>query len=358
LEDGIDTQVVQVAPDTPDPHTIQLAAARLRQGGLVAFPTETVYGLGANALDAAAVARIFQAKGRPASDPLIVHIVALVQLDDVARTVTEVGWQLAQRFWPGPLTLVLQRHAQVPALVSAGLDTVAVRMPRHPVAAALLRAARVPVAAPSANLFARPSPTTAHHVLEDLQGRIDLVIDSGPTLIGLESTVVDVTRTPPAVLRPGGVTIEALRESIPDLQFEPQHLSLEAAMATAGSPGMLARHYSPRAELLLFTGPLEPVLASMRTTAQQRSSTQIVGILVPDEERAHFEETVAQVVSLGSRDDLDQIGRNLFAGIRALDQLGVEVILVRGVARTGLGTAIWDRLFRATEGRVITVGDV
>jgi L-threonylcarbamoyladenylate synthase len=355
LEDGIDTQVLQVDREAPDPRLIERAAAQLRQGGLVAFPTETVYGLGANALDAAAVARIFQAKGRPASDPLIVHIIALTQLSDVARAVPEVGQLLAQRFWPGPLTLVLQRHAQVPAVVSAGLDTVAVRMPGHPVAAALLRTANVPVAAPSANLFARPSPTTARHVLEDLQGRVDLVIDSGPTVIGLESTVVDVTCTPPAVLRPGGVPIEALREIIPELQFEPRHLSLEAAMATAGSPGMLARHYSPHAELLLFTGPLEPVLAAMQALARERAATQSVGILVPDEERACFDDIAAQIVSLGSREDLAQIGRNLFAGIRALDHLGVAVILVRGFERTGLGVAIWDRLFRATEGRVITV---
>lgn len=355
MENQIDTYILPVDPYHPDLGVIRRAAERLRQGGLVAFPTETVYGLGANAFDAEAVRRIFQAKGRPASDPVIVHIFSLDQLADVAHSVPEVAGQLAQRFWPGPLTLVLQRHDQVPPVVSAGLATVAVRIPAHPVALALLREAGVPVAAPSANLFSRPSPTLAGHVLEDLRGRIDLIIDAGPTEIGLESTVVDVTRPIPAVLRPGGVPIEALRTVVPDIAFAPAQLPLDTT--AAASPGMLARHYSPKAEVLLFVGPLDAVLIAMGNMSQQLATTKRVGVLVPDEEAACFKEIPAQVVTLGSRTDLAQIGRNLFAGIRALDQQGVEVILVRGFERTGLGLAIWDRLFRATEGRVITVGE-
>src|SRR5262245_22416754 len=198
------TKIIIVNPVAPEPAVIQQAASVIRAGGLVAFPTETVYGLGANALDATAVARIFAAKGRPASDPLIVHIAAFAQLDDIAEQIPPLARELAAAFWPGPLTLVLRRRSIVPANVSAGRETVAVRMPAHPVALALCGAAGVPIAAPSANLFTRTSPTEAEHVLEDLAGRIDLLLDGGPTPIGLESTVLDLTQSPPALLRPGG----------------------------------------------------------------------------------------------------------------------------------------------------------
>ncbi|HWQ14189.1 MAG TPA: L-threonylcarbamoyladenylate synthase, partial [Roseiflexaceae bacterium] len=205
------TRIHSVDPLHPDPSVIDEAAGVIRAGGLVAFPTETVYGLGANALDAAAVGRVFAAKGRPASDPLIVHLRAADQLAQVAVDIPPEAVELARRLWPGPLTLVLRRHLRVPPEVTAGRDTVAVRVPAHPVALALIAAAGVPVVAPSANLFSRPSPTTAQHVLEDLRGRVDLVLDAGPAAIGIESTVVDLTSDPPALLRPGGVPAEELR---------------------------------------------------------------------------------------------------------------------------------------------------
>src|SRR4051812_40352134 len=262
------TIVIHVDPSAPDAAAIGRAAEVLLRGGLVAFPTETVYGLGANARDAAAVQRIFVAKGRPASDPLIVHIAALDQLDSVAKNVPALAHSLAQAFWPGPLTLVLQRRSAILATVSAGRDTVAVRIPDHAVPLALARAAGVPIAAPSANMFTRPSPTAAAHVLEDLHGRIDLLLDGGTTPIGLESTVLDLTGAQPALLRPGGVSMEALRQHIPDLVFVPRYVENASAAAALASPGMLLKHYSPRAELLLFAGSPERALAAMRRAAQ------------------------------------------------------------------------------------------
>src|SRR3954464_3738973 len=276
------TVVLRVDPTTPGASAIAQAAAILLRGGLVAFPTETVYGLGANALDAAAVQRIYVAKGRPASDPLIVHIAALDQLGSVAENVPALAHSLAQAFWPGPLTLVLKRRTAIPATVSAGRDTVAVRIPDHEVPLALARGAGVPIAAPSANLFTRPSPTTAAHVLEDLDGRIAMLLDGGPTPIGLESTVLDLTGAQPTLLRPGGVSIEALRQHIPDLVFVPRYIEHDSA--APASPGMLLKHYSPRAELLLFAGAPRRALARMRQAALAAIKRgERVGVMLPNE---------------------------------------------------------------------------
>jgi L-threonylcarbamoyladenylate synthase len=352
------TIVLAVDPDRPDPAVIARAAAVLRRGGLVVFPTETVYGLGANALDEAAVAGIFAAKGRPAADPLIVHIAAAAQLDDVAAEIPPLARELAAAFWPGPLTLVLRRRAVVPLNVTAGRDTVAVRVPAHAVALALVAAAGVPVAAPSANLFTRPSPTQAGHALEDLAGRVDLILDGGPTPIGIESTVLDLTQERPALLRPGGISVEALRSYIPDLQFEPAYVESHDQAPAQAAPGMLLKHYSPRARLTLFTGTPDRLLARMRQAALAAiAAGRRVGVMAPDEEAGAFAALGAEVAPLGPRDDLALIGRRIFAGMRDLDGRGVDVILVRGFAREGLGLAIWDRLVRAAEGQVIDVED-
>lgn len=349
-----ETQVFAVDPNRPDPAAITTAAETLRRGGLVAFPTETVYGLGANATDSAAVSRIFEAKGRPASDPLIVHIASSDVLESVARDIPPLAQALASAFWPGPLTLVLPRHPNIPANVSAGMETVAVRMPRHPVALALLSAAGLPIAAPSANTFSRPSATTAAHVYEDLGGRIDIILDGGATPIGLESTVLDLTGETPLVLRPGGITLEQLERYIPNIQVKPRFLTTDTA---ASSPGQSIRHYAPRAPMFLFTGSDRArILAQMRSNAETlRARGQRVGILAADEEQATFSDLDATIITLGSLENLAEIGANLFARIREIDAQGVEVILVRAFGREGLGIAIWDRLVRAAEGRIIEV---
>jgi L-threonylcarbamoyladenylate synthase len=242
-----------------DPDSIQRAASCLREGGLVAFPTETVYGLGAHALDVTAVRRLFAAKGRPATDPLIVHVSSLEQASTLTTAITADARTLAKQFWPGPLTMILTRHETVPREVTAGLGTVAIRVPAHPVARALLDATGVPVAAPSANLFSRPSPTTAAHVLHDLDGRIDIIIDGGPATVGVESTVIDLTSIPPRILRPGGVPVERLRALLPLLETDPlPHAADEAAR----SPGLLSQHYSPRTPMTLYSGPRAAVWIS------------------------------------------------------------------------------------------------
>lgn len=353
------TQLLHVDPRDPDPAVITAAAQTLAAGRLVAFPTETVYGLGANALDATAVSRIFAAKQRPTTDPLIVHLASVDQLDRVAVDIPLVVHTLAARFWPGPLTMVLRRGPDVPPNVSAGRDTVAVRVPAHPVAHALLTACGLPIAAPSANLFSRPSPTTAQHVLDDLAGRVDVVLDGGPTTIGLESTVIDLTQTPPVLLRPGGADVAALRALLPNLRVPDAPLISEATEAAA-APGSLLKHYAPRAPLLLLRGDdlaarhyIHAAVALLHTHGRR------AGILIPDEEFAAYADLHAELVGLGPAHDLAAIGRYLFARLREVDSLGVDVILVRGVAAAddggGLGPAIRDRLFRAAEGRVLDV---
>lgn len=340
------TEVIRVDAQRPAETDIRRAADCLRRGGLVAFPTETVYGLGVHALDAAAVRRLFEAKARPANDPLIVHIGDIDQIETLVSRVPELGRTLAERFWPGPLTLVLRRHPRVPAEVTAGLDTVAVRVPAHPVARALLAAAAIPIAAPSANLFSRPSPTTAAHVLQDLDGRIDMVIDAGPTPLGVESTVLDLASDPPRVLRPGGVAIEALRALIPGLDV--------AASATPDgggmpSPGLLPQHYAPRAPMTLYVGDVDAVRRAMLTRIHEAAAAgTTVGVLATREQAAALGRVPAVVVELGSDSDVDHVARRLYAALRELDALDVDVILAHDVSRReGLWRAIGDRLARA-----------
>ncbi len=347
------TITLPVDEHSPDSEAIRLAAERLRAGGLVAFPTETVYGLGANALDPAAVHRIFEAKGRPASDPLIVHLYDLAWLPRVAQPGGPLAAILAEAFWPGPLTLVLPRQPDVPLAVTAGRDTVAVRVPSHPVARALLLAAGLPIAAPSANRFARPSPTTARHVLDDLDGRVDVVLDSGPVAIGVESTIVDLTCEPPALLRPGGAPPEALRRLLPDLILRADYLAVERGEA-APAPGMFLKHYSPRARVRLFSGPRAAVLQRMRVIASSESG---VGILAVDEDVDALAGLPARFARLGPQSDPQGVARRLFAGLRDLDSAGAGQILARAPERDGLSLAIWDRLFRAAEGRIEEVDE-
>ena len=350
------THVLKIDAASPEPEPLQRAADMLRAGGLVAFPTETVYGLGANALDNVAVGRIFAAKQRPNADPIIAHIHDRDQLTLLAREVPAIVAEIAAHFWPGPLTLVLKKAPRVPGILTADLDTVAVRMPAHPVARALLQTVALPIGAPSANTFTRPSPTTAAHVLEDLRGHVDIVLDGGTATIGLESTVLDLTQSPPVILRPGGVALEDLRAVLPAAVLAPRFLHLDESGAPAAtSPGQLTRHYSPNATVMLFTGPTNAVLRRMRQAAQQRTlDGERIGLLVADEDAPYFS-SLTDVVVLGPRDDLDAIARALFAGMRTLDRHGVAVIMTRDFGRDGLGAALWDRLLRAAEGRVIEV---
>ncbi|MFO7583337.1 MAG: L-threonylcarbamoyladenylate synthase [Anaerolineales bacterium] len=326
-------------PATPE--NIDQAAETIKNGGLVAFPTETVYGLGANALDVDAVTRIFTAKGRPTADPLIVHLSEVGQVGLVAAFVSETAQTLMQAFWPGALTLVMPKRPEVPDLVTSELDTVAVRIPDHPVALALIQAAGLPVAAPSANRFGRTSPTTAQHVWRDLQGRVDIILDGGATTIGVESTVLDVATTPARILRPGGVTREMLESVIGAVEVLGQRRKPEKGLP---SPGLLEKHYAPQAEMVLFTGEqAEALLLAYLTEARQAGRT--VGALAADADVETLEQAGAVVYRLGS--DIHSIARQVYSGMRWLDEQGVDVIVCRDFGESGLGLAIRDRLSRA-----------
>ncbi|MCY4064050.1 MAG: L-threonylcarbamoyladenylate synthase [Chloroflexi bacterium] len=344
------TRVFRVDPKAPEAEAIAIAGRMIRAGGLVAFPTETVYGLGANALDETAVAKIFAAKGRPSSDPLIVHIARFEQLSRVAQAIPAGAVELGRQFWPGPLTLVLQKAPCIPANLTAGLNTVAVRMPDHEVALALLQAADLPIAAPSANQFSRPSPTSAQHVIDDLADRVEVVLDGGNTPIGLESTIVSLVEDEPRVLRPGGISLETLREALPNLRYEPSYLADDAPSAPA--PGTMLRHYSPRARVILFSGAdAAEVYAAMRA---EINSHERVGILASDADAREFAGLDVAIERLGA--DADEAAHHLFAALRSLDQQGVDCILARAPERRGLGLALWDRLLRASVGSLVEVG--
>ncbi|MCY4072653.1 MAG: L-threonylcarbamoyladenylate synthase [Chloroflexi bacterium] len=343
------TVYFQVDPQVPERRPIELAGETIRDGGLVAFPTETVYGLGANALDKAAVEKIFRAKGRPANDPLIVHIADLSHLPRLAVSVPELAYRLLDRFAPGALTLVLNKRETVPANLTAGMDTVAVRIPDHAVALALINAAGRPIAAPSANKFSRPSPTTAQHVVDDLEGRVDIILDGGPTAIGLESTILSLVGGAPQVLRPGGVALEELRAIVPDLTYQPRYLTGDDTASP--SPGSMLKHYSPRATVILFRGEDDvAVWAAIKAFADDHDH---VGVMTLEKDVRRFADLDVKVESLGA--DLDAAATRLFSALRALDSRGAKWILARAPDTTGVGLAIGDRLLRAAEGDVIDV---
>lgn len=358
LMSKINTEVLAVNVIHPELAKIERAAALIRSGEVVVLPTETVYGLGADALQPRAVERIFVAKGRPLSDPLIIHIADEGALAELVSDIPTQVHQLARAFWPGPLTLILPRRPLVPALVTAGLNTVAIRMPRHPVALALIRAAGTPIAAPSANRFMHVSPTTAQHALADLNGRVPLILDSGPCEVGVESTVLDLCSIVPTILRPGGVSLEELRAVLPDVRLPLQEKNNvqcddDANLKAQRAPGQLLTHYAPTVPLLLFEGTVEEMHVAMLAEVQRRREHgERVGVLVADEDVATFQDSNALVQTLGSAAVPGQVAAALFAGLRALETAGVEVILCRSFDEYGLGLAIRDRLLRAAAGKV------
>jgi len=353
VENQEGTRVLPVDAANPELEAIAQAATLIRQGEVVAFPTETVYGLGANATDSEAVAKIFQAKGRPSDNPLIVHVADRESLSSVVAGVTAQAERLIAKFWPGPLTLVLPRRETIPDTVTCGLSTVGVRMPNHPVALALIRASGVPIAAPSANRSGLPSPTAAEHVLEDMAGRIPMVLDGGETGVGLESTVIDMTTDPPILLRPGGITLEQLRAEIGQVAVA-KAVDGEAVGEAPRSPGMKYTHYSPKAQVVLIEGPVLQMQEKIRDLTQEyEEDGKKVGIMCSHESRGVYHAQV--VLEYGTREDLAGMASDLFSTLRAFDRHGVDVILAEGVPATGIGLAIMNRLRRAAAGQVVQV---
>ena len=367
------------------------AARILRSGGLVAFPTETVYGLGGNALDEDAARKIYAAKGRPSDNPLIAHVSCVEEVEPLVKEIPEAGRKLMEAFWPGPLTMIFPKSEKVPYGTTGGLDTVAIRMPDDPVANRLIALAGVPVAAPSANTSGRPSPTTADHVWQDMNGRIDMIIDGGPVGIGVESTIVDVSSAVPAVLRPGAITMEMLEEVLGEVSVDPAILGPLSADVRPKAPGMKYKHYAPKADLTLVepgTGADRESRAEQVTGAEQKNGadrntgaypetgldeTQLqamirkvrelsrekieagykVGVICTDESRDCY--TDGEVRSIGARKSQPSVAHNLYALLREFDDLGVDYIFSESFPKDHLGQAIMNRLSKAAGYKIVKV---
>ena len=334
------TKILGINPKRIDLAKIKLAAEEIKKGNLVAFPTETVYGLGADALNEKAVAKIFQAKGRPYNDPLIAHIADIKELYRLSQQVPPVAIKLAKVFWPGPLTLVLKKSKLVSGIVTAGLDTVAVRMPEDNIALSLIREAETPIAAPSANLFGRTSPTTAQHVTDDLDGKIEIIINGGKTKVGVESTVLDVTVEPVRVLRAGGISVEKLKEVVGQVKISKE---LKEGFR---SPGMLNSHYSPQAKLILVENKEEAQIEEVRQLASKYMTRGLrVGIMAKEENQNKYDRFEVKVIGKGT--ELEVCAANLFTILRSFDKEGFEIIIAEGLEEHGLGLAIMERLRKA-----------
>lgn len=365
--DHLVTRVIRVDAQTPSVlrrQALREAGFLLRRGELVAFPTETVYGLGADATNTEAVEKIFRAKGRPGDNPLIVHIDTVERLRQVVARIPKTAVELAASFWPGPLTMVLPRRPEISLSATAGLETVGVRLPEHPVARELIAAADRPIAAPSANLSGRPSPTRAEHVRQDLEGRVSLILDGGPCRIGVESTVVDLTVDPPVLLRPGGVTPEDLRQVLGRVDVDPGVLDrVEAGQVR--SPGMKYRHYAPGAPAWLFEGEGRAVAECLARYADDHlRQGKRLGLLVSEETAEimeaslpRFKEEIAStnvhLALVGRRERPEEYARSLFHLLRTMDAAGVDVILMEGVPAAGVGLAVENRLRRAAGYQIV-----
>ena len=351
-----DTILKKIDKDNLTETAFEEAGKILRNGGLVAFPTETVYGLGADALNSEAAAKIYAAKGRPSDNPLIVHI---AEKEDLKRLTTDISPEaevLIETFWPGPLTLIFHKRAEVPDGTTGGLSTVAVRMPAHKIARELIRSSGVLIAAPSANLSGRPSPTAAEHVWQDMQGRIDMLIDGGKVGIGIESTIVDMTVNPPMILRPGYITREMLEEKIGPVEVDKaaraERISEIGGNYKPKAPGMKYRHYAPRADFTMFEGSMSNVADAINKRKQtEEAAGKKVGIICTDESRDYY--FGEHVVSIGSRKNEEEIAANVYKILREFDETNIDVILGETVSRDGLGQAIMNRLIKAAGYKLI-----
>lgn len=343
----METKCLPIAGEQ-DKENIALAAELLRAGELVAIPTETVYGLGANALDEKAVEKIFAAKGRPQDNPLIIHVAGTEWLEDYCRDIPPAAYALARRFWPGPLTMILPRKPLVPDAVTAGLPTVAVRCPASPAALAIIQAAGLPVAAPSANISGRPSPTSAAHVLHDLDGKIPLIVDGGRCQVGLESTILDLSRTPPRLLRPGGITPAQIEAVIGPIEIDSAVYRALKAGEVALAPGMKYRHYAPSAQVTILRGSA----AAAAAYANARTDAETAVLCYTGEEGLYMAQTV---LAYGRPEAEAELARNLFDSLRSLDRPGIRQIFARCPEGEGVALAVANRLKKAAAYHIVDV---
>ena len=332
---------------------VKKAAEIIKRGGLVAFPTETVYGLGANGLDENAVPKIYEAKGRPSDNPLILHISKLDEIEDIVKEIPKSALILAEEFWPGPLTMVFKKSERIPYRTTGGLESVAIRMPSNKIARELIEAAGVPIAAPSANSSGRPSPTKASHVIFDLDGKIDMVIDGGEVDIGIESTIVDVTGEVPVILRPGFITEKMLSEAIGRVEIDEVVKSLSPDKdLKPKAPGMKYRHYAPRGKMTIYKGSHSKVVERINEEISKLEGKK-TGVLATDETKSYYRADI--IISLGSREDGESIAHNLFDALRKFDDDDVEFIYSEGFDENKLGFAIMNRLHKSAGYNIINV---
>jgi L-threonylcarbamoyladenylate synthase len=349
----MDTKIVIIDENNIDIKAIEEAGNIIREGGLVAFPTETVYGLGANALDSNAVKKIFEAKGRPQDNPLIIHV-ADFEIGDFVETIPPIAKSLMKSFWPGPLTIILKKSKLIPDITSADLDSVGIRMPRNIIARELIKNSGVPIAAPSANISGRPSPTEVSRCIEDLSGKIEYILGGRICEVGLESTIVDCTVYPPCVLRPGGVTLDMLHEIDINIYMDEAIMNKPDNDFKPKAPGMKYRHYAPKAPLKIVQGDLQKTVAKINEIVQNYiDDNKVVGIMATDETINEYSN--GYVLSLGSRKNLDTIGKKLFEVLRSFDDTNVDVILSESVEENGLGIAIMNRLKKSSGYNIIKV---
>lgn len=349
----MNTQIYKIDSKAVDHQKMEEAAQLIRSGELVAFPTETVYGLGADALNPQASKKIYAAKGRPSDNPLIVHIAKFEDLEDIAKKVPQEAKKLADAFWPGPLTMIVDKNEKVPYETTGGMDTVAIRMPDHPVALELIRQSGCLIAAPSANTSGRPSPTLAEHVAEDLGGRIPMILDGGEVGIGIESTIIDLTEKIPMILRPGYITKEMLEAVIGTVKTDPGIIAADSTKKPK-APGMKYRHYAPKANLMLIDGAKCAVVDKINElTDAMHSEGKKVGIIGTDETVASYRGDM--VLSIGAREDEDAIARHLYKLLREFDEADVDVIYSESFATPRIGQAIMNRLLKAAGHQVLTV---
>lgn len=348
----LETKILKISDIEKDYKAIEAGASLIRRGELVAFPTETVYGLGANALDAKAVEKIYEAKGRPGDNPLIVHIADFDAVRPLVEELPEKAEKLMEAFWPGPLTLILKKSSIVPDRTTGGLNTVAIRMPNNPVALALIRESRVPIAAPSANRSGRPSPTEARHVAEDLMGRIPMILDGGPCSVGVESTVLDITGEIPNILRPGGITPRMLEQVVGRVNIDAGVLRPVKKGEKVKSPGMKYTHYAPKASVVIVKGKVDKITDKIiEMTDEEVKKGNHVGILAT-EETVHCY-TQGQVICLGSRKKPETLAANLFSALRKFDDLGVDIVFAEWIEEKEEGLAVMNRMLRAAGFQVV-----
>ncbi|MGJ0906861.1 L-threonylcarbamoyladenylate synthase [Clostridium botulinum] len=337
------TKVVRLDENNIDEHVISKAGNILRQGGLVVFPTETVYGLGANALDKDAVKKIFEAKGRPQDNPLIVHISKVKDIEKLVEEIPPIAQKLMDKFWPGPMTIILKKKDIIPNETSAGLDSIGIRMPSNKIAMELISMAGVPIAAPSANLSGKPSPTDLETCIEDLDGRVNMILGGDNSEVGVESTVIDCTINPPCILRPGGITLEMLKEVDFDIYIDPAIMKKPDKELRPKAPGMKYRHYAPKAPLKIIKGDLNKTIEKINEMVQNYiDAEKKVGIIATDETIDNYKK--GEVVSIGSRRDLNTIAHNLFYVLRTFDEKNVDLILSEAFEEKDMGVAIMNRL--------------